>query len=103
MEVSSPPMLCVRLALATRDRNLASSCATELTRLGFHVTATAPRGVTFEGTPELLAAVFETEVRISDESCQFVGEPKLSEALCGAESIYFPTRPTFFESFEEAT
>ncbi len=96
-----PPVLHARIALSQRDESQAASCAAELARLGFSVVKVSARGVNFSGPQELFESVFETEVRVSNTSCQFAGEPVLPHLLSGkVESVYFPSPPTFFESFE---
>lgn len=91
-----PENLHARLALGVRDRGLAEQHAAELTRRGFNVVKAAPRGVSFEGAPELFESTFECAVEIEEAPC-FDQDPKLPQELEeNVESIYFPTRPTFY-------
>ena len=90
--------LHARLALGVRDRGLAEQHAAELSRRGFNVVKAASRGVSFEGTPELFERTFDCKVEAeAEESPCFEDPPKLPEALeDSVDSVYFPTRPTFY-------
>lgn len=93
------PVLHARLALSKRDRNLAERYAEELRILGFTVVMVASRGVSFEGAVELFEEIFNCEVRSSENGFQFEGTPKLPSMVEEyVDSIYFPSRPSFFSS-----
>ena len=87
-----------RLALGIRDRGLAEQYAAALSQRGFKVVKAASRGVSFEGAPELFERTFESKIKVEvEEPPSFVERPKLpAELQKSVDSIYFPTRPTFF-------
>jgi len=90
-------ILHARLALATRNRKLAEKHAQELRKLGFTIVKVAPRGVSFEGTINLFEHTFKCKIKTSASGAQFenaLAIPKVIEEY--VDSIYFPTKPTFF-------
>lgn len=89
--------LHARLALGVRDRELAETYAQRLDELGFSIVKVAPRGVTFEGTVELFERTFKAEIRTSTNGAAFEKSPVIPEAIeKHVDSVYFPTKPTFF-------
>ena len=90
-------ILHARLALAVRDRSLAEKYADELGKLGFEIGKVSARGISFEGTIPLFEETFECEIDMSAIGAQFEDSPTLPDALSEhIDSIYFPTKPTFF-------
>jgi len=95
--------LHARLALGTRDRALAERHARQLKDLGFTVVQVASRGVSFEGTITQFESTFESEVEASEEGAQFRQAPTIPEAMEEqVDSVYFPTKPTFFAKSVDA-
>ncbi len=86
-----------RLVLKSRSRDAARASATELGRLGFEVRRVSERGVSFAGPALLFESVFETKLIVSGSEYRFASDPTLPTGLGNdAQSVYFPTKPTFF-------
>ncbi len=95
-EAAPEKRLHARLSLGVRDHGLAEKHAAALSRRGFNVVKAAARGVSFEGTHELFESTFDCKVEAEESPC-FEDEPKLPQALEeSVDSVYFPTRPTFY-------
>lgn len=90
-------LLGARLSLSKRDPAAAQAVADKLARLGFANVAPASRGVSFEGSRGDFERVFGTPVIVDDRGVRFAGEPALADQFGSqVESVYFPTKPTFF-------
>ena len=95
----------IRARLALKSRNLlaAQSCAAELEDLGFDVTSVSMRGVGFEGALGDFETVFASRVTLADEQPRFATKPIPPDRIADfVESVYFPTRPSFFGDREKA-
>jgi len=94
----------IRARLALKSRNLlaAQSCAAELEDLGFEVTSVSQRGVGFEGALDDFETVFASGVTLADEQPRFATKPIPPDQIAElVESVYFPTRPSFFRVREK--
>jgi hypothetical protein len=92
------PLLRARLALGVRDRKLAELHANELRILGFAITQISQRGVGFEGAKDLFEEVFKCRIEVLHGNVKIEHELRIPERLSRqVDSIYFPTKPTFFE------
>ena len=91
-----PDRLTARLALGVRDEARAQAYARKLGELGFEVASYGPRGVNFSGPASLFAKAFG-ELTESPTGIRFVKEPmRPADFAEDVDSIYFPTKPTFF-------
>ncbi len=94
----------IRARLALKSRNLltAQSCAAELEDLGFEVTSVSQRGVGFEGALGDFETVFASSVILTDKQPSFAIKPIPPDRIAEfVESVYFPTRPSFFRAREK--
>ena len=94
----------IRARLALKSRNLlaAQSCAAELENLGFNVISVSMHGVGFEGVLSDFETVFASSVILADEQPRFATKPVPPERIAEfVESVYFPTRPSFFRVREK--
>lgn len=90
--------LHAKLALSVRNENLAKEYANKLICKGFRIIQIAPRGISFEGPIEMFEKVFNCKIKVLDSSIQFIGKPSFPDEISqGVESIYFPTKPTYFD------
>jgi hypothetical protein len=86
-----------RLALSVRDRNLAEKKAKGLSNLGFKVVRVGSRGVSFEGSVDLFQDTFQSDIETSTGGAHFESVPVIpAEIKEDVDSVYFPTKPTFF-------
>ncbi len=89
--------IVARLALSVRDQELAQTFADELSGFGFFIKSVTPRGVMFEGRASLFEKYFNVKIEIIGGRASFATPPVFPERLKGTvESVYFPTKPTFF-------
>ncbi len=92
-----PSKIRARIALKERDLHAAESCASELENFGFDVTSVGDRGISFEGAADTFESVFVSRVIVEDTQPSFATKPVPPARLADlVESVYFPTRPTFF-------
>jgi hypothetical protein len=94
----------IRARLALKSRNLlaAQSCAAELELLGFDVTSVSEHGVGFEGALGDFETVFASSVILAGEQPRFATRPIPPDRIAEfVESVYFPTRPSFFRVREK--
>ena len=90
-------ILQARLALGRRDRELAEKHAEQLRELGFKIVQIASRGVSFEGPIELFEQTFDSPVIDTEHGTTFEKAPSIPKVINEyVDSVYFPTRPTFF-------
>jgi hypothetical protein len=90
--------LRARLSLATSDAAAAKAVADRLAGLGFTNVAAAARGVSFEGARGDFERVFGAAVVVDQRGARFEREPVLTDLFGpGVESMYFPTKPSFFD------
>jgi hypothetical protein len=86
-----------RLALGVRDRDLAEEKAQGLSDLGFKVIRVGSRGVSFEGSVDLFQNTFQCDIDTSTDSAHFESTPIIPTDIGeDVDSVYFPTKPTFF-------
>lgn len=91
-------LIQARLAMSVKDIKLAENYANELGNLGFKILKVSPRGISFAGDRHLFEKVFESKIEESTGGMKFVTEPKVPDKIKNhVDSIYFPTRPIFFE------
>jgi hypothetical protein len=90
-------MIYARLALGVRDRDLAEKKAQGLSDLGFKVIRVGSRGVSFEGSVDLFQDTFQCDVETSTGGAHFESTPTIpGDIKEDVDSVYFPTKPTFF-------
>jgi hypothetical protein len=90
-------MLHAKLALGIRDKSIALRHASRLADLGFQIERVSERGVSFHGPSDLFEQVFHSPVVIRGADARFANEPAIPDEIAEqVDSVYFPTRPTFF-------
>ena len=92
--------LKARLVLTHADDKVALDCVNKLVSLGFEISSSSKRGVTFNGSASLFADVFNTFLNSDDQSDQplFKTQPIIPDDFSNkAKHIYFPGHPELFE------
>ena len=86
-------ILQAKLAINTRDLQLAKKYGDHLAKAGFKLVKITPRGVYFQGP----LASFEKTFQAKVQEHQFASQPVMPDCIDQkVASIYFPTKPTYF-------
>jgi|GEM_PF-4554461 len=90
--------LVARMALIYRDKELAQTCADELSVFGFVIRSVTQRGVMFSGKTTLFEKFFNAKVEITEDGTSFLTTPVFPVLLREmVDSVYFPTKPIFIK------
>ena len=93
--------LKARLVLTHADDKVALDCVNKLVSLGFEISSSSKRGVTFNGSASLFDSVFNTILNSDDQNDQplFKAHPVIPNDFSKkVKYIYFPSQPELFKS-----